>query len=320
MPSSTLVLSVGIVVLSAFGSSVSAQSYSYTLQDSYIGTTFFDNFNIFTDSDPTHGFVDYVSQDVASSNGLIGFDQGTPKWGVDSTNVIANTSVGRQSVRLEGKTNYNHGLFVADIKHMPGAACGVWPAFWTLGDGTWPANGEVDIIEGVNLQSGNQYAAHTAPSCTMSFLDQSGPAYSYDCAVSTGGATGCSVLSGQANDYGTNFNTNGGGVYAMQWTSGFLKLWFFPREAIPASITSGTPNVCDFGTPTVNFDGASCDIDSHFANHRIIFDTTFCGDWAGSVYSSSSCPASTDGSNSYVISMSQMCSTDTMQMHQLCGQ
>jgi len=45
-----------------------------------------------------------------------------------------------------------------------------------------------------------------------------------------------------------------------------------------------------WGLPVVAFNGGSgCNIDYHFANHNIIFDTTFCGDWAGDAWGSSSC-------------------------------
>ncbi|KAH0431262.1 hypothetical protein KCU90_g5820, partial [Aureobasidium melanogenum] len=155
--------------------------------------------------------------------------------------------------------------------------------------------------EGVNMASTNQIAAHTAPNCTMKFQNQTGWANGYDCAVSTGGAAGCATGSNDQTGYGDGFNANGGGVYAMQWTSEFMKVWFFPRNAIPASISSGSPSpALDFGTPVGNFDGGSCDIDSHFINHRMIFDTTFCGDWAGSVYSSASCPLASSGGNGCV--------------------
>ncbi|GAB7350517.1 hypothetical protein MBLNU459_g1109t1 [Dothideomycetes sp. NU459] len=292
MSSTAHVLSIGACILSALAPCVTAQTYSYTLQNVYAGNSFYDGFNFYSGPDPTNGFVQYVDQPTANSSGLIGFGSGgTAKWGVDDTNVISNTSSGRLSVRLESNTNYNHGLFLADIKHMPGSICGVWPAFWTLGDATWPAHGEVDIIEGVNAGTSNQVSAHTAPNCTMSYTGQTATALTTDCSLATGGATGCqSGMYEGDNNYGTPFNSNGGGVYAMQWTSAFIKVWFFPRNNIPASITAGAPNVNAFGTPNVNMDGGSCDIDSHFVNHRLIFDTTFCGDWAGAVYSSSSCP------------------------------
>jgi hypothetical protein len=105
-----------------------ATSYSYSLQDTYAGSNFYDGFNFVTFPDPTHGFVDYVDQATAISSGILGYGSGTVKWGVDDSNVISTNSTGRRSVRLEGKKDYNHGLFIADIKHMPGSICGVWPA------------------------------------------------------------------------------------------------------------------------------------------------------------------------------------------------
>ncbi|THW19959.1 hypothetical protein D6D25_06944 [Aureobasidium pullulans] len=316
MPSSRRVGAAGLLV-ALLPVTVSAVSYNYTLQDTYAGANFYDGFNFFTDPDPTHGFVEYVDKTTAMNSGILGFGQGTAKWGVDDTNVLYANSTGRQSVRLEGNVNYNHGLFLADIKHMPGSICGVWPAFWTLGDSNWPAHGELDIIEGVNTFTTNQIAAHTAPNCTMTFQDQSGWVNGRDCAVSTGGAAGCATGTNDQTGYGDGFNANGGGVYAMQWTSEFMKVWFFPRNGIPASITSGSPSpALDFGTPVGNFDGGSCDIDSHFINHRMIFDTTFCGDWAGSVYDQTTCPMASGGSNGCVNYRSPELDFDLQQQHQ----
>jgi hypothetical protein len=76
--------------------------------------------------------------------------------------------------------------------------------------------------------------------------------------------------------------------------------WFFQRGSIPADITSGSPVTGNWGTPIVAFNGGSaCNIDSFFQSQSIVFDTDFCGDWAGSVFDSGSC--SQYGScNSYV--------------------
>lgn len=81
----------------------------------------------------------YKSHSEAQSLGLISTSGTTAKWGVgsDVLNPDDGNVRGRASVRLEGKTSYTKGLFVADIAHMPGNACGVWPSFWTLGSGTW---------------------------------------------------------------------------------------------------------------------------------------------------------------------------------------
>lgn len=79
--------------------------------------------------------------------------------------------------------------------------------------------------------------------------------------------------------------------YAMEWTDKAIRMWFFPRSAIPQSITDGNPDPSAFGTPMANFEG-SCDIGNEFQAQQLIIDTTFCGDWAGGVYGSSGCPMS----------------------------
>lgn len=76
--------------------------------------------------DPTHGYVDYVSRDVAAGAGLIGERDGRTYMGVDFTNPASGR--GRRSVRLESKNTYEHGLIVIDLAHMPGSVCGTWPA------------------------------------------------------------------------------------------------------------------------------------------------------------------------------------------------
>lgn len=205
--------------------------------------------------------------------------------GVDySTRLNVANGVGRRSVRIESKKTYNKGLFVVDVKHMPGGICGTWPAFWSLGSGTWPQSGEIDIIEGVNQNTQNKMVLHTDTNCKTNGQGQTGAQALYDCALnSPSGASGCDVNAVGGGTFGSGFNSASGGVYAMEWTSNSIKMWFFPRGRIPASITADAPDTATFGTPTANFQGA-CDMDARFKNHRFIFDTTFCGDWAGNVY------------------------------------
>jgi hypothetical protein len=100
--------------------------------------------------------------------------------------------------------------------------------------------------------------------------------------------------------YGNGLNAQGGGIYAMQWESSGIYVWFFPRNAIPAGFTSGNPTPATWGQPMASFSSAGCNFDTFFANQNIVFDTTFCGDWAGSVWASSSCASKAATCNAYV--------------------
>jgi hypothetical protein len=102
----------------------------------------------------------------------------------------------------------------------------------------------------------------------------------------TGNAgTGCGVTTTTANAYGTSFNNNGGGVYATQWESSGVYVWFWPHNSVPADITAGAPVTGNWGLPIVAFNGGSaCDVDNFFYSQQIVFDTTFCGQWAGAVW------------------------------------
>lgn len=113
----------------------------YVLEDDYTANgNFFDQFQFFNGSDPTHGFVDYVERDYAESAGLIKNDYGKVYMGVDHTGIASNS--GRPAVRIESTKTYDSGLVVIDIEHMPGGICGTWPAFWMFGP-NWPKNGEI---------------------------------------------------------------------------------------------------------------------------------------------------------------------------------
>ncbi|PQE32810.1 hypothetical protein CJF32_00001285 [Rutstroemia sp. NJR-2017a WRK4] len=154
----------------------------------------------------------------------------------------------------------------------------------------WPNNGEIDIIEGVNRQVDNGMSLHTSANCQIPNLAsaQLGTLNTGQCDSSFNYNSGCGITAqaGQ-HTYGSDFNSHGGGVYATEWTSDHIKIWFFPRYAIPHDILRGKPNPNSWSKPQAFFQGSSsCNIDTHFANHNLVFDTTFCGDWAGGVWSS----------------------------------
>ncbi|KAJ3119893.1 hypothetical protein HK100_000116 [Physocladia obscura] len=258
----------------------------YTLIDVYDSSNILAKVNFFNGTDPTDGEVDYVSEAIAIADGLAYTSNGVAYFVAD--NHTEYWGVGRQSVRWSSQAAYNTGLFIFDIAHMP-TGCGTWPALWLLGSGqTWPYAGEIDVIEGVNTNTQNSQTLHTQPGCafTASELNQTGTLEFDDCNSANGANNnlGCGVTNTANNSYGVGFNAIGGGVYATKWTNVGISIWFFPRNAIPSDITAGTPNPAGWGIPSSNWPfGSTCQA-SFFSNMQIVLDTTFCGDWAGSVY------------------------------------
>lgn len=69
----------------------------------------------------------------------------------------------------------------------------------------------------------------------------------------------------------------------MSWTDEAISIYFFPRSQIPSDIASGNPDP-DSGKwpqPFARYPSNSCKLSGFFKDHAGIFDTTFCGDWAG---------------------------------------
>jgi hypothetical protein len=286
MVSSSRSLSAGSLMLALLSSPVAAASYS--LVENWQGKNFLDYFNFHVGPDPTHGFVNYLDKESAQSAGLVKLtDAGSVYLGVDHvTKLDPHGKKGRDSVRIGSKKYYDKSLVIADIAHMPGSVCGTWPAFWSVGK-EWPQDGEIDIIEGVNLQDHNEIVMHTAGTCSLTDTDMTGIVNATGCGTDLG-TVGC-VIEGHQGSYGTSFNKQQGGVYALEWTDSFLKIWYFPRHAIPPSITSGKPDVTKFGTPMALVE-ESCDVANAFKAQSFVFDVTFCGDWAGGVFGNSGCP------------------------------
>ncbi|KAJ5083867.1 hypothetical protein NUU61_008446 [Penicillium alfredii] len=300
--SSPLSLSAGSLALSLLASSAAAHpslarstsKADYELVETWQGDHFLDYFNFHTGSDPTNGYVNYLDRHSAESAGLFKVkESGSVYLGVDHNTTLTPSGKGRDSVRIGSKKYYDKSLVVADIAHMPGAACGSWPAFWSVGK-EWPGDGEIDIIEGVNLHDHNEIVMHTSGTCKIEDKGMSGTVNATGCGEDLG-PVGC-VIKGDKGSYGNSFNRQGGGVYAMQWTDEFLKIWFFPRRSIPKSLSTGKPDVTEFGTPMALVQD-SCDVANSFKPQSFTFDVTFCGDWAGGVFHESGCPMS--GSDSF---------------------
>lgn len=285
MLSSSFSRSAGSLFLLWLASPAAAQKYN--LVENWQGENFIDYFKFYTGADPTNGYVNYVHPDQAERDGLWKItDSGSVYLGVDHKNTLDPHGKGRDSVRIGTKKYYDKSLVIADIAHMPASTCGTWPAFWSVGR-SWPEDGEIDILEGVNLQDHNEVVMHTSGTCSLKDEGMSGAVNATGCGEELG-PVGC-VIEGEQGSYGTSFNSQGGGIYALEWTEEHLKIWFFPRHSIPPSIASGKPDVSKFGIPMALVK-EGCDVANVFKPQSFIFDTTFCGDWAGGVFGKSGCP------------------------------
>jgi len=263
------------------------------IQDTYAGSTFFNGFDFFTGDDPTHGSVNYVTADQAWQRNLVSItsDNKVVMKGDNTTWLSSGTN--RDSVRISSLAQYNTGLFILDADQAPWG-CGVWPAFWTIGSGTWPYNGEIDILEGVHDNEHNQVTWHTAPGCYLNpnanFTGSVVSMNNLDCDGTLAGNAGCGITEWSRASYGPTFDAQGGGVFAMKWDENGISVWSFYRAAVPQDIVQGEPNPALWNTPTATLDPSACDPLKYFANHSVIFDITFCGDWAGNSYATSGCP------------------------------
>jgi len=271
--------------------------FCYRLVDTFAGPSFFDHFDFWTYADPTDGFVKFVDRNTAQNNGYIRSNATSVYMGVDHTNNAPN---GRNSVRITSISSWKSGLFILILSHVPGGQCGSWPAFWTVGD-NWPNNGEIDIIEGVNTNTVNQMTLHTSSGCVMNsgFRNMSGKSLSLDCDAFDNGNAGCGVQATNPGSYGRGFNALGGGAYVMELTANGVKIWFFARKDMPSDIASNTPNPNYWRIPDASFPfSSSCSV-NHFGPQQIVFDMTFCGQWANAVYQFSGCPSTCENFVAY---------------------
>ncbi|KAI4867324.1 glycoside hydrolase family 16 protein [Hypoxylon rubiginosum] len=273
---------------------VAATSSSYQVTEVYNTTNFFDKFNFVTSADPNGGYVQYQSRSNAENLGIVKYTDGTAYVGVDYTKTDYDAAgAGRKSVRLESKNVYNHGLIIADFTHLPKPTCGSWPAFWFFGE-PWPTKGEIDVYENWNDLTFNRHTAHVdAPSvigdCKIvsdgmtSTIDSPN---CYDFASGQAEYQGCS-----ASKYSSTFGSSTGGVYAMEWTSDFLKIWEWSHLLAPSDVTLGQPSPNTlWGTPS--FVIKKCDVEKAFKDMKMVLNIDFCA-VAGQTDKWASCKAST---------------------------
>ncbi|KAF9003228.1 hypothetical protein BDQ17DRAFT_489203 [Cyathus striatus] len=268
-----------------------ASIQAYDLVTDYSGSTFFDGWDFYGSWDNlTLGDTWWLNRDDAFKQGLAYFTPGgNPIMKVDNTSNVpfnekrAAELTHRPQIRITTQASYGVGsLWIADFLHIP-YGCSVWPAFWTKGQ-TWPDNGEIDILEAINLMQNNQMALHTLPGCfqpTNANDTQRGISGNIDCST----PSGCVVAETAPNSFGPGFAAAGGGVYAAQFDVSGIYIWFWSRPNIPPSVTQSTSSsaidISDWGLPSASYPAGSCDITQFFGAQQLVIDVTLCGIWAG---------------------------------------
>ncbi|KAJ7912113.1 glycoside hydrolase family 16 protein [Mycena leptocephala] len=275
----------------------------------YSGATFFNGFDFYGAIDnTTWGNVTYVDAADADAESLAYLNgAGNAIIKVDNSSTVLGAGIQyRKSVRLTSKAQFSIGtLFVIDLLHMP-YGCSVWPSIWLNGvlepGQVWPAAGEIDLIEGINLMDHNQMALHSYAGCVQpANVSQLGRTVIPNCNDTT--ASGCTVAETKPGSFGAGFAQANGGAFGLQFDVAGVFMWFWPRPNIPASITQATPtsnmNISDWGMPSAAYPATGCNI-TEFFPHRswLSVHITLCGLWAGipSVYASE-CPGTCFGTN-----------------------
>ncbi|KAH9040528.1 glycoside hydrolase family 16 protein [Lactarius hengduanensis] len=262
--------------------SILPYSTSYDIVRSYSGSTFFDRWDFYGSWDNlTLGDVWWLDRTSAFQQNLAYIDENNRAViKVDNvSNVPYNEK--RNTIRITSQDSYGVGsLWIIDLTHLP-YGCSVWPAFWTKGP-TWPDNGEIDIIEGVNLMGANQYALHTLPGCSQPpGVVQTGVSGATDCSQ----PSGCIVSETSPNSFNEGFAAAGGGVWATQFDVAGIYIWFWTRANLPPSIlqanSTSSIDISEWGPPSASYPATTCNISQYFTAQQLVIDITLCGVWAG---------------------------------------
>lgn len=241
------------------------------------GEKFWDHYDFYVgpDSEGSNGYINYISKEKAFELGIANVTVETVKEKTNFFNSIKEqiphiymasspTAEGpRDSIRLEGKSRFEYGLFIMDLSHMP-AGCGTWPAFWLTAESNWPNSGEIDILEGVNYQTHARTALHTSDQCVMDDIPWGVHNGGFDLASGIPDAVtgvpdktvresnncyayaphqwlnqGCVLVNNKTGTIGEPFNAGGGGIYALEWdpANRHIRSWVFnPHSDIPNNL------------------------------------------------------------------------------------
>ncbi|KAI0354274.1 hypothetical protein OH77DRAFT_1426345 [Trametes cingulata] len=257
---------------------------AYNLVKNFSGTNFFNGWDFVDGFDnTTNGHVNYVPQANATADHLAFVnDAGHAIIRLDNTSFVP-FNFKRNSVKIVTHDFFPIGsVFLFDALHLP-FGCSVWPSFWTMGP-NWPHGGEIDIMEGVNKMTNDQMTLHADSGCVQApNVQQLGTTNGADCSAGANSSIGCTVVETQPNSFGDGFNSHGGGVWAAQFDTSGIFIWFWNRSTIPADVSANGNSVdpSTWGTPSGAWPASSCNVSQFFTPQQLVIDITLCGDFAG---------------------------------------
>eukprot|EP00438_Fugacium_kawagutii_P002998 Skav233477 [mRNA] locus=scaffold1310:5924:14162:+ [translate_table: standard] len=168
---------------------------------------------------------------------------------------------------------------------------------------SWPRWGEYDILEAFCLKIKATTTLHTRDSCDQRAVNEGIDFVGQGWAVGTSSnkAKNCWVKAPQQYDnqgcgqklpqgsFGPAFNR---GTFVAEWdpiaswpqVNKRLRTWFFPAGEEPEIGDHPEPDL--WGVPNSFFTLNEKCTAAHFKNMRMVFDTTFCGDYAGASFNS----------------------------------
>ncbi len=142
------------------GSSISTQNWKYDTGRGVFGNNEVEDM---TDS------LSNVHLDGAGNLDITALNQGGT-W----------TSARIQSTQLFTPPAGHELEVMADIEQPdPAGGLGYWPAFWLLGAGTWPQNGEIDVMEDVNTLGQHSGTLHCGNLTSRNSDGTYGPCHEY---------------------------------------------------------------------------------------------------------------------------------------------
>ncbi len=147
-------------------------------------------------------------------------------------------------LKSQGLLSFTYGRIEARLK-LPESQ-GMWPAFWMLGNNitkiSWPACGELDIMEHINGSNPAPYVGGTPPG------------YDWIAGSVHGGTSGSAEINGTNQFHPSGFSAAAWHTYGMIWTKGEIDYYvddpvngvYATFKSTDSQWTSGTNNLWPF--------------------------------------------------------------------------